>query len=86
MLVALVSLLKEWNVKSVAVVGHLSGEIAAAYCAGFISQEFAWTIAFQRGRLSDTIRKISSKLEGAMLAAGNGGDECLRIPNASESW
>lgn len=73
--VALVDLLKEWNIRPAAVVGHSSGEIAAAYCAGFISQESAWTIAFQRGRLSDTIKTISPKLEGAMLAAGNGEDE-----------
>ncbi len=73
--VALVDLLKEWNVKPVAVVGHSSGEIAAAYCAGFISQESAWTIAYQRGRLSDTIKTIPPKLEGAMLAAGSSEDE-----------
>ncbi len=75
MQVALVDLLKEWDVKPVAVVGHSSGEIAAAYCAGFISQKSAWTIAYQRGLLSDTIKTISPKLEGAMLAAGSGEDE-----------
>ena len=75
MQIALVHLLKEWNVRPVAVVGHSSGEIAAAYCAGIISQESAWMIAFQRGRLSDTIKMISPKLEGAMLAAGIGEDE-----------
>ena len=75
MQVALVELLKEWNVRPVAVVGHSSGEIAAAYCAGFISQESAWTIAFQRGRLSDKSKTMFPKLEGAMLAAGNSEDE-----------
>ncbi|KAK1595137.1 beta-ketoacyl synthase domain-containing protein [Colletotrichum navitas] len=62
--VALVDLCKEWGVKPVAVVGHSSGEIAAAYCAGFIDHEAAVKIAWLRGQVSQTVSK-----NGGMLAA-----------------
>ncbi|KAL7952418.1 hypothetical protein V8C34DRAFT_323309 [Trichoderma compactum] len=53
--VALVDLLAKWGVKPGIVVGHSSGEIAAAYAQGAISRESAWRIAYQRGRVSSTI-------------------------------
>ncbi|OLN91972.1 Lovastatin diketide synthase LovF 2 [Colletotrichum chlorophyti] len=61
--VALVDLAKEWGVQPVAVVGHSSGEIAAAYCAGFIDHEAAVKIAWLRGQVSQTVSK-----NGGMLA------------------
>ncbi|UQC74786.1 beta-ketoacyl synthase domain-containing protein [Colletotrichum lupini] len=61
--VALVDLAKEWGVKPVAVVGHSSGEIGAAYCAGFIDHEAAVKIAWLRGQVSQTVSK-----NGGMLA------------------
>lgn len=47
--VALVDLVNEWGLQFRAVVGHSSGETAAAYAAGAISKESAWRIAFWRG-------------------------------------
>jgi len=47
--VALVDLLANWGVVFHATAGHSSGEIAAAYSAGAISQECAWRIAYWRG-------------------------------------
>ncbi|KAG7053867.1 beta-ketoacyl synthase domain-containing protein [Colletotrichum scovillei] len=61
--VALVDLAKEWGVQPVAVVGHSSGEIGAAYCAGFIGHEAAVKIAWLRGQVSQTVSK-----NGGMLA------------------
>ncbi|WYZ36704.1 hypothetical protein EsH8_II_000210 [Colletotrichum jinshuiense] len=61
--VALVDLAKEWGVRPVAVMGHSSGEIAAAYCAGFIDHEAAVKIAWLRGQVSQTVSK-----SGGMLA------------------
>ncbi|TIC96982.1 Compactin diketide synthase mokB [Colletotrichum higginsianum] len=61
--VALVDLMKAWGVKPVAVVGHSSGEIAAAYCAGFIDHEAAVKIAWLRGQVSQTVSR-----NGGMLA------------------
>ena len=64
--VALVDLLAAWKILPARVVGHSSGEIAAAYCAGALCREDAWKIAYQRGVVSadQHIQK------GAMLAVG----------------
>lgn len=67
--VALVDLLREWNITPRAVVGHSSGEIAAAYCWGVLSREDAWRVAYYRGVLSSRLREESG-LEGAMMAVG----------------
>ena len=47
-------------------VGHSSGEIAAAYCMGALSQESAWKLAYQRGQLSKLLKAGS----GAMMSVG----------------
>ncbi|KAL7940182.1 hypothetical protein V8C42DRAFT_363657 [Trichoderma barbatum] len=65
--VALVDLLSSWNLRPARVVGHSSGEIAAAYCAGKINRQTAWKVAYYRGYVSS---KISSN--GSMLAVGLG--------------
>ncbi|EMD84807.1 hypothetical protein COCC4DRAFT_179820 [Bipolaris maydis ATCC 48331] len=61
--IALVDLLRDFGVTPVAVVGHSSGEIAAAYAAGFIDQEAAIKIAWLRGQVSKTV-----PTNGGMLA------------------
>jgi len=50
-----------------AVVGHSSGEIAAAYCAGSLSHESALKIAFYRGALAARLAKRTAK-PGAMAS------------------
>ncbi|KAH8704971.1 hypothetical protein BGW36DRAFT_456523 [Talaromyces proteolyticus] len=65
--IALVDLLKEWNICPLRVTGHSSGEIAAAYCAGKISREAAWNVAYHRGRITS---HIPEETKGAMLAVG----------------
>lgn len=60
----LVDLLRHFGVEAVSVVGHSSGEIAAAYCAGAISRQDAWKLAYFRGR------SCASAPPGAMLAVG----------------
>lgn len=72
---ALVDLLEKFGVVPDAVVGHSSGEIAAAYAAGGISFEDAMTASFFRGQLTGEL--ISGKLgsPGAMLAVGAGPDD-----------
>jgi acyl transferase domain-containing protein len=49
--VALVDLLASWNIVPARVIGHSSGEIAAAYCAGNLSRKDAWKLAYFRGFL-----------------------------------
>ncbi|KAI9931732.1 hypothetical protein MW887_010311 [Aspergillus wentii] len=65
--VALVQLLASWNISPSRVIGHSSGEIAAAYCAGKISREAAWTDAYYRGSVAAV---MPTKVKGAMLAVG----------------
>ena len=63
--IALVSLLASWNIKPLAVVGHSSGEIAAAYAAGALSLSACMAVAYHRGALAS---KLAGR--GAMLAIG----------------
>jgi len=67
---ALVNLLAEFGILPSAVVGHSSGEIAAAYAAGLISFEDAITVAYFRGRLAGELIAKASTTPGAMLAVG----------------
>ncbi|KAG8158497.1 hypothetical protein KVR01_011619 [Diaporthe batatas] len=67
---ALVDLLRSWNIEPVAVVGHSSGEIGAAYAAGLLSFESAMAVAYHRGRLVPVMKKRHSGLNGAMTAVG----------------
>ena len=73
--VGLIDLLKHWGITPSAVVGHSSGEIAAAYAKGSITKEAAWLIAYQRGRLSGLIKGMAPSLEGSMMAVGLGEEE-----------
>ncbi|KAH7075847.1 polyketide synthase-like protein [Paraphoma chrysanthemicola] len=65
--VAIVDLLLTWNVRPSAVVGHSSGEIAAAYACGAITREAAWSIAYFRG-LAVAITQDLVKATGSMVA------------------
>ena len=69
--VALVDLLRSWNVHPSRVVGHSSGEIAAAYCAGLLSRESAWRASYFRGLVTG---RQTTETKGAMLAVGLGPD------------
>ncbi|KAK3990438.1 Compactin diketide synthase mokB [Cladorrhinum sp. PSN332] len=68
--VALVDLLADWNIHPSVVVGHSSGEIAAAYAKGAITRESAWLVSYHRGRLSAAITA-----KGTMMAVGLGEDQ-----------
>lgn len=68
--VALVDLLMAADIVPDAVVGHSSGEIAAAYAAGFITREAAWLIAFQRGQHATRLCRLFPGLKGRMMAVG----------------
>ena len=69
--IALVDILRQWNITPTAVLGHSSGEIAAAYAAGAISHKTAIRLSYHRGALSKLCnRKLNVK--GAMLAIALG--------------
>ncbi|KAK1979528.1 fatty acid synthase [Colletotrichum cereale] len=67
--IALVQLLRAWGVRPVVTVGHSSGEIAAAYAAGYISASEAIIMAYCRGQVVCDINT-----NGAMMAVGIGAD------------
>ena len=68
--IGLVDLLGRWGVKPQAVVGHSSGEIAAAYASGAITAGDAIRAAYYRGQATTHIEKG----KGGMAAVGLGRD------------
>ena len=68
--IALVDLLSTWNVTPTAVVGHSSGEIAAAYAAGALSLPDCMLIAYHRGFLAESLKERRPDRPGGMLAVG----------------
>ncbi|PSR80251.1 hypothetical protein BD289DRAFT_441070 [Coniella lustricola] len=66
--VGLVELLRSWNIQPKAVIGHSSGEIAAAFAAGILTHDDALKVAYLRGVYSDVVAKSPGR--GAMMAAG----------------
>lgn len=71
--IALVDLARQWGVLPDAVIGHSSGEIAAAYSAGYLSHQQAMTASYYRG-FSSAIAKEKGFENGSMLAVGVGED------------
>ncbi|KAI1823452.1 hypothetical protein F4861DRAFT_549734 [Xylaria intraflava] len=81
--IALVDLLKSWGITPQSVVGHSSGEIAAAYCVGALTEESACRVAYFRG---DVIRKLataSQSGQGSMLAVALSESELAPYINAA---
>lgn len=72
--IAVVETLRAWKIEADAVLGHSSGEIAAAYTAGAISMRAAMAIACMRGSTA----QMSTRL-GGMAALGLGREEALPI-------
>ncbi|RAH75492.1 uncharacterized protein BO66DRAFT_467184 [Aspergillus aculeatinus CBS 121060] len=68
--ILLVDLLRLAGVQFSTVVGHSSGEIGAAYAAGYLSADDAICIAYYRGLHSKLARGPEQGIEGAMLAVG----------------
>ncbi|KAK1985893.1 beta-ketoacyl synthase domain-containing protein [Colletotrichum cereale] len=67
--VALVDLLRSCNITPSSVVGHSSGEIAAAYASTAITREAAWALAYYRGQSASLLPTVAPYLKGAMCAA-----------------
>ncbi|KAK0387803.1 hypothetical protein NLU13_4048 [Sarocladium strictum] len=73
--IALIELLRAVGLDPSHVIGHSSGEIAAAYASGAISRESAWSVAYWRGFYAASMSHIMPGLPGAMLAVGLGPTE-----------
>lgn len=81
--IALVDLLKSCGITPKAVVGHSSGEIAAAYAAGALTHLDAMRASYHRAFISGMAKK--HKIEGAMMAVGLGEAETLRLMQLMET-
>ncbi|KAL1882812.1 putative PKS/NRPS-like protein biosynthetic cluster [Diaporthe australafricana] len=73
-----VDILQASGVVFSAVVGHSSGEIAAAYAAGFLTAEAAICIAYYRGLYAKLAGGMDGK-SGAMLAAGTSAEDAREL-------
>ncbi|UNI16442.1 putative PKS/NRPS-like protein biosynthetic cluster [Purpureocillium takamizusanense] len=75
----LVNLLYTVGIRPASVVGHSSGEIAAAYAAGALSQDAAIIVAYYRGQVTKKqLRK------GGMAAVGLGNEEVAPFLKATD--
>ena len=72
--IGLVELFRSFGVVPNVVLGHSSGEIAAAYAAGAISKESAIEISYHRGFLAKRCKDLL-KVDGGMLAVSIGEEE-----------
>lgn len=78
--VILVEKLRRCGIQFAAVVGHSSGEIAAAFAAGFLSAEDAIRIAYYRG-LHSRLAGGPGGVGGAMLAVGTSLEDAQELCN-----
>ncbi|KAI9668413.1 MAG: Type I Iterative PKS [Alyxoria varia] len=71
--IALVDMLRSWNVNPSAVTGHSSGEIAAAYAADILTKEQCLKIAYHRGVVGESLGGNGVRhIPGTMVALGVG--------------
>ncbi|KAF2993299.1 putative PKS-like protein biosynthetic cluster, partial [Neopestalotiopsis sp. 37M] len=71
----LIVVLDSWGIQATAVVGHSSGEIAAAYAAGLLDRAGAIKAAFYRGRAAVNCKTLGLVQENVgMLAVGLGAE------------
>ncbi|KAI0802201.1 ketoacyl-synt-domain-containing protein [Xylaria sp. FL0064] len=83
--ILLVDILRAAKVAFAGVVGHSSGEIGAAYAAGYVSKRDTIVIAYYRGIISGLASNTSRPgVEGAMLALGTSMNEAREICERSE--
>ncbi|KAI3574484.1 beta-ketoacyl synthase [Fusarium oxysporum f. sp. albedinis] len=66
--IALVDLLTSFGITPKVVIGHSSGEIAAAYASGGLSLESACRVSYFRGLLAGKLREANASSPGAMLS------------------
>uniref|UniRef100_A0A093ULT3 Lovastatin nonaketide synthase n=1 Tax=Talaromyces marneffei PM1 TaxID=1077442 RepID=A0A093ULT3_TALMA len=76
--VLIVDLLQDAGITFDVVVGHSSGEIGAAYAAGFLSAEDAVRIAYYRG-LYGKVASGPNDTAGSMLAVGTSMDDAKEL-------
>nr|ALQ32849.1 putative polyketide synthase [Fusarium foetens] len=66
--IALIELFANFRITPNVVIGHSSGEIAAAYASGGLSLESACRVSYFRGLLAGKLREANMSSPGAMLS------------------
>ena len=74
--IVLVDLLRAAGLEFKAVVGHSSGEIAAAYTCGFLNRHEALKIAYYRGLFT---KLAGTSTKGAMMAVGTSMEDATEL-------
>ncbi|XMA14639.1 hypothetical protein WAI453_007430 [Rhynchosporium graminicola] len=82
--IALVDLLVSAGVELDIVIGHSSGEIAAAYAAGYLSASDAVRVAYYRGRAIDVNIGLIDERPGGMIAVQLSKDEASAICSGNQ--
>ncbi|KAJ5293199.1 uncharacterized protein N7443_009152, partial [Penicillium atrosanguineum] len=82
--IALVDLLRSFNIIPKAVLGHSSGEVAAAYCSGAISRRSAWKVSYYRGNMSSRLERCA-EMKGSMLAVALSENEVMPYIEAASA-
>ncbi|KAI5780380.1 hypothetical protein EDC01DRAFT_667947 [Geopyxis carbonaria] len=77
-----IELLKSWGIRPSVTIGHSSGEIAAAACAGYITQAEAIIIAYYRGLAVSR----HGTTYGGMLAATLSEREAVELLQTHKHW
>ncbi|KAI1390359.1 uncharacterized protein F4822DRAFT_443215 [Hypoxylon trugodes] len=66
--IALIELFRSFGITPKAVVGHSSGEIAAAYAVGALSLVSACKVSYFRGQLAGKLRAAKASTPGSMIS------------------
>jgi acyl transferase domain-containing protein len=83
----ILAVLESWGIKPSSVVGHSSGEIAAAYTAGYLDRAGAIKAAFYRGRAAVNCKE-KAETDVGMIAVGLGPEAALEYIEkyAGKAW
>ncbi|KAJ3542839.1 hypothetical protein NM208_g3893 [Fusarium decemcellulare] len=82
--IMLVDLFREAHVEFDAVIGHSSGEIAAAYAAGYLSARDAICVAYYRGLHCQYAASPNGSMKGSMLAVGTSFEDATALCEMEE--
>ena len=86
--IGLVDLLRSFDIAPAAVVGHSSGEIAAAYCSGALSHNSAVKVAYLRGVCASQIVAPAGSSLGMMAVSKSPSEfeQLLLVHPKSHGW
>ncbi|RFU28992.1 hypothetical protein B7463_g7334, partial [Scytalidium lignicola] len=82
---AIFEIFKGWGINAQSVVGHSSGEIAAACVAGLLTPEDAIKVAFYRGQAAKDLQ-AESEADVGMMAVGLGPEDVQPYISDSEDY